>query len=215
MISTKIICSMINRIVTTQQSKDSESAFFKIAAFGEFKGLSTTHLIVTSLVSASYISKNQQVIADITNTLTQLHQVAPEQFARSLIDPITRDKRATTNGISLLVQSLIAALDHGNKIEAMVDLLFFLTKHDPNAMSTVCKKDIVLDSEGQESISPLARLETVVHRITDEQNKTLIEHLIRTWSGLHQMNRNRFFMTSEATYDESLSRVELKPNSSR
>lgn len=175
---TKIICNIISRIALRQSIDHPDSAFFKVAASGEFKGLSATHIILTSLVSAAYKKNNNQVIGDLAQTLRKLFSVAPNQMTTALTQEIIRDGRAVTNGVSLLVQSLIAAIEHNLDIDQIADLIITLIKTNSKSMAIAFKQTVVLDGEGYTIISPLHRLMDVAKESLTEKNVTKLNRII-------------------------------------
>jgi len=153
-----MICSILSRIITHQPIDILNVAFFKPAVFGESQGLASIHILLTALVSATYIRGNNEVIANLCAIINQLILAAPPQMLLALTHDIIRDRRANTNGISWLVQSLVAATEHELDIAPISQILIKLIDTDSISMAKAFKDSVVLDREDSVTISPLERL---------------------------------------------------------
>ncbi len=156
-----IICTLLSRMIQTQDPALLTSALFKVAHSGEFQGFSSLHIILTSLVSAAYISKNNEVIDKLTLMLQQLFIKYSDQLIAAMTEEISTGEftlRVTSNGVTLLMQALIAAINHQLDVGPLANLLITLVESDSEFMAEAFIKPVLLVNEGRITVSPLDRL---------------------------------------------------------
>lgn len=104
---------------------------YKINALGPYKGLSSLHLILLTLVEAAYIKDNSAVLAQLMTIISRLDSYhIKEEYGKSdlmLLAPINTGEYSGLNGMMFLTRALIAGSEHGldvvpiaNQIEQLI-----------------------------------------------------------------------------------------------
>jgi len=171
----KIICNILNDAIKSKKKADLLKSLFNVIGSGPYKEAHPFYIILKSLLSAAYINKNEQVITDITSFITNLFEVAPEEMGAAISTTITKEYEGSKNGIAILVQALMAALDHDIKTAAIDNLLSILINSNSEIISRAFTQKFIQYGEINKSPSPL---ELLVNRLKVDVNRHNLERIM-------------------------------------
>ncbi|MDR3504267.1 MAG: hypothetical protein P4L79_17000 [Legionella sp.] len=109
------------------------NALYKRHALGVYPGLSSFHLILLSLVEASYKEESSAVIAQLMRILTELttYDKSEETAISALLETIEDGAYQNLNGFVFLCRALIAAIAHQIDVTSMMDFILDVIKGAP------------------------------------------------------------------------------------
>lgn len=170
-----IICNILIDIIKSHKKEDLVQSLFNIIGVGPHKESHPLYIMLRGLLSAAYVDKNDQVISNITSVLDQLYHAAPEEMNNALAITITQDYEGTKNGITMLVETLLAAFSHDIETVAIDALLSTLINSDSEIIARAFTQQMIQSGETHKSSSPL---ELLVNKLNVDANIHNIERLM-------------------------------------
>ncbi|WP_115712356.1 hypothetical protein [Legionella sainthelensi] len=151
----------------------------KITQNGYYQGTHAFHIILTALVSASYLENNTKMFNLLVDLIHDFFKKSPETVSSAITQPINIGVRKGENGIMHLVHALIIAMDRNIDTRAITNLLLNIIEHNGNDLeeafnsNAASKSTFYLDT-------PLSKLESKLnnHQTTVIQ-KTELESIVK------------------------------------
>jgi hypothetical protein len=137
--ATIVVADLLIQVIKIQPKKKVYSAFYDTIGNGKYKGLSTSYLILISLVRASYIDDNSEVIQQINRVLTVLEKQGELSYIKAMTYIIDGGEHINESAVMLLVQALIASsehhLDNSLTLQTLLKLVAFDNLEISNALT--------------------------------------------------------------------------------
>lgn len=134
----------------------------KITQTGPNKGLNPLHILLTTMVSTSYIPENVAAVNLLAALINQLFIKSPDTICSALTQPIATGGRQSENGIMYLVHASANMMQKNIDSSAINQLLLNLLEHGGDGLTKAF--DSVAPSKSRHYLrSPLAKLENILN----------------------------------------------------
>lgn len=159
---------------------------YKVIALGPYKGLSSLHLILLTLVEAAYIDDNSAALTQLMTIISRLDSYHAKEAAGMsdlvLLEPITTGAYNGLNGMMFLTRALKAGSEHNLDIEPIAKKIEQLIKTSP-----VAKLMVALSQNNPESSVPeyaISSLEQLVKQVEFNESTEIPSYLINIFSSI-------------------------------
>ncbi|WP_133127796.1 hypothetical protein [Legionella nagasakiensis] len=135
--TTKIICDVIKQMIGLVASDLLTNALLTTIDKGPQQGLLPLHLILRSLVSAAYVDRNEETTKIMVDLLEEcFSKLDSEEINEALCASINSGDSTYTgkNGVQMLVETLVAGLEHHQDMSSLMVLVSRLFNSNPQLM---------------------------------------------------------------------------------
>jgi hypothetical protein len=174
----KTICKML-LIVNERHSQSLMTSLTQITQSGYNKGMSSFHILLTTLVSASYIENNTEMVNIFVGLIHNFFKKSKDKISSALAQPIKTREREGENSIMHLVHALIIAMERNIDTTAITNLLLEVIEHNGNDLAEAFNSKAV--SKNNHYLKPaLFKLESKLNNEqTTPTQKAELESIIR------------------------------------
>lgn len=165
-------------------------ALCKINEVGPYKGMHSLHILLLSLVSASYKENNLEAVHALVNAIQQMWSANKDQVEFALTDTITAGEHLNQNGIMMLVRSLIATEAHHMNASCIINFLLELIKADPHMLGQGFIQQSSNSPIPEYNVSPLRQLIKKINTVDASETQTyhsILNMLVLSQSAVRMM----------------------------
>lgn len=172
------------------------SELYKINNSGPYKGLSSLHLILLTLVETAYIKDNSAAVARLMTIISRLDSYSVKEEQKRdlmLLEPIKTGEYKGLNGMMFLTRALIAGIEHNLDVVPIAQQIEQLIKIAPaDELMSVLSQNNPESSAPEYTISPLVQL---IKQADGNEPPAVEPYLINIFKSipaslLHQLSRD-------------------------
>lgn len=185
----KTICKIL-LMINENHSQRLMEALTKINQSGYNQGMHAFHVLLTTLVSTSYIEHNTEMFNTLVDLIHAFFKKSPDTISAALTQPIQIGERKNENGIMHLVHALIIAMERNMDTTVMTNLLLEIIEHNDSALAAAFNSN-ALSKSNHYLNSPLFKLDEKLHNEqTPLAQKTELSRIIETLGERNNISLN-------------------------
>ncbi|WP_454782272.1 hypothetical protein [Legionella sp. WA2022007384] len=154
----KTLCKMFI-LINQNHPHPLMSSLTKITQSGYNQGMNSFHILLTTLVSATYIENNTEMVNLLVVLIHELLKKSHDKVIAALTQPIHTGEREGENGIMHLVHALIISMERNIDTTAITNLLLEVIESNGNELTAVFNSHAISKSTHYFD-TPLSKLES-------------------------------------------------------